>query len=198
MAHIQSGAGVDVATVDPSSKALRVTLYNPDGATHDKEFTGNYSVPVEVIPTTLTDGTTYFSMRNLGTKDCWLHKIRVKLGFSGTAAASRSLFQLRRFSGATPTGGTALTPVKFDNTYPASSMTDIRYAPGGLTTTGCVFEQRFETVGVTNQLNNDQAAGIDFGDHKFLLAPGEGIAVSAYGAVVLGAWHIGQVSWDEV
>lgn len=198
MANIQSGDSADLVTVDPASKALRVTLYNSDGSIKDKEFSGNYSVPMEVIPAgTLADGTTYFAMRNTGSKSVWIHKIRVKIGFSGTAAASRSLFQYRRFSGATPSGGTAVAPVPFSNAYGASSVTDARFAPGGLTMTGVTFEQRFETVGVTNQINNDQAAGIDFGEHKFLLAPGEGIAVSAYGNVVAGCWHIGQISWDE-
>ena len=196
-AEIKSGASADLATVDPISKALRVGLYNSDGSEIFPTFDGNYSVPIDVVPSTLTDGTTYWAIRNTGAKNAHIHRIRIKLGFVGTEAASGSKFQLRRFSAATPTGGTALTPNKFNNLAPASSIGDCRFAPAGLTETGLSFEQRFEMLGVSSSHSNDAPATIKFGEHKFILAPGEGLAISAYGAVVAGCWIIGAVSWDE-
>ncbi len=197
MAIIQSGASADLLTIDALSKAARVTLYNSKGQLANEEYDSNHSAPIECIPTTLTDGTTYFAMRNTGAQHVHLHKMRYKIGFSGTAGATRSAFQLRRFSTATPTGGTAVTPVKFDTRYAPSSVGDIRNAPAGLTLTGVVFETRFETLACTNQLSNDESGVIDFGEHKFILLPGEGFAISAFGNVVAGCWLIGQISWDE-
>lgn len=200
-AEIKSGASADLLAVDPASKAARVTLYDSTGNPIYAEYSGSYMVPFEAIPSTLTDGTTYFAMRNLGSKRIFLHAIRIKAGYSGTAAASRSLLRFERFSGATPTGGTALAAVKKDNTFAASSVTDVRYAAGGLTTTGVTFEQRFATLGVTNQLNVDTASIMEYGDHlkdRLVLGVNEGLAIRAYGAVIAGCWFIGEIHWDEM
>lgn len=200
-AEIKSGTSADLLTVDPTSKAARVTLYDSTGLPIYAEYSGSYMVPFEAIPSTLTDGTTYYAIRNLGTKRVFIHSIRIKAGFSGTAAASRSQLRFERFSGATPTGGTAFSAIKKDNTMAASTVSDMRYAPGGLTTTGITFEQRFATLGVTNQLNVDAASIMEYGDHpkdRIVLAVNEGLAIRAHGAVIAGCWFIGEIHWDEM
>ena len=196
-AEIKSGASADLATVDPTSKAIRVSLRKTNGDLLIPEYDGNYCLPIEIVPSTLTDGTVYWAFRNTGAKRVFIHKMRIKVGFAGTPGASGSRFQLRRFSAATPTGGTALDVIKFDNTQPASSVGDARFAPAGLTVAGVSFESRFEMFGVTSDNNNDAAAVIDFGEHPFVVAPNEGISISAYGAVIAGSWIIGAMSWDE-
>lgn len=200
MAEIKSGATADKWTIDPTSKAGRVTLYRSDG-TEVYPVYASYLVRIEVIPTTLTAATTYFTMRNLGTKRAFIRKIELKMGFSGTVAASRSLFEIERFSTATPTAGTALTALKKDNTYAASSVTDIRYAPGGLTTTSVVFEAPFHLTGITNQLTVDHSQDMEYvGDGeigKLVLAVNEGLCIRANTAIVLGAYLIGSITWDE-
>jgi len=195
--ELKSGASADLLTVDPISKAARMGLYNPDGSLVFPVFDGNYSLPIEVVPSTLTDATTYFAFRNTGAKNVHIHRIRVKLGFIGTEAGSGSRFSMHRFSAATPTGGTALTPTKFDSSFAASSVGDARYAPGGLTVAGVTFEEPFEFLGVSSNHGNDCASMIEFGEHKFILASNEGFAIKARGAIVSGAWIIGAISWDE-
>lgn len=180
----------------------RVTLYKSDGTPHFTEYEGSYMVRIEIIPTTVTAATTYFAMHNLGTKRAFIRKIEMKEGFSGTAAASRSIFEFERLFTATPTGGTALTALKKNNnTMPTSSVSDIRYAPGGLTTTGVTWEAPFFLAGVTNQLNTDFAQDLDFANSgeqgKFVLNINEGLAIRANTALVAGAYLIGQISWDE-
>ena len=202
MAVIKSGVSTDQWTIDPVSKAGRVTLYDSSGKLVVKEYDASYMVRIEVIPTTLTAGTTYFAMRNVGGKRVFIRKIEMKLGFSGTATASRSLYEWERFSAATPTGGTALTALKKGSTFPNSSVGDIRFAPGGLTITGVVFEAPFHLVGNTNQLNNDQTQDISYVDGpdigRLVLAVGEGLCVRANTAIVAGSYLIGSITWDEL
>jgi len=199
-AVIKSGVDATLWTIDPTSKAGRVTQYETDGQLINKEYAGCYRTPIEIVPTTLTLGTTYFTMRNLGTRRAWIVRLELKTGFSGTAAATRSLYEIERFSAATPTGGTALTAIKNDNTFSASSLTDIRFAPAGLTTTGVTFEQRWHMTGNTNQLNVDM--GQDFTPaaderQKFQLAVNEGLAIRANTAIVAGSYLIGSIQWCE-
>lgn len=201
MAIIQSGGSTDTLTVDATSKAARVTQYTTAGALTNPEYAGSYITRVEVIPTTLTAGTTYFTMRNLGTRRVFIRRMEFKLGFSGTAAASRSLYEIERFSAATPTGGTAITALKKDNTHPASSVTDIRFAPGGLTTTGVTFEAVLHLIGHTNQLTIDHSQDLSFiGDGeagKIVLAVNEGLCIRANTAIVAGSYLVGNITWDE-
>lgn len=201
MAIIQSGAGGTTMTVDTTSNAARTTLYDSGGNAVYPNYDGSYMVRLEIIPTTLTAATTYFSLRNTGSKRVFLRKIEMKLGFSGTAALTRSLFEIERFSTATPTGGTTLTVLKKDTTDPTSSVGDARFAPGGLTTTSVVFDSPFHLVGVTNQVTVDHSQDIDFkGDGeggRFLLAVNEGICIRANTAIVLGAYLVGSIYWDE-
>lgn len=198
---LKSGADSTLATVDPVSKALRTTLYRPDGAVIFPTYDGSYLTRIEVVPTTLTGGTTYFSMRNLGSKRVFIRRIEMKWGFSGTAAATRSIFDFQRFSTATPTAGTTQTALKKDNVFATSSVTDIRFAPGGLTTTSVVFESSFFIGGISSNVNCDHAQDLHFlgdGEHgKFVLAVNEGMCIRANGTVVAGAFCIGQITWDE-
>jgi hypothetical protein len=202
MAVIKSGDSTDELTVDPTSKAARSTLYDSEGNPVFNPFLGSYSARIEIIPSTLTDGTTYWSMRNLGANRVFINRLLLKIGFSGTAAATRSLFNIGRFSVATPTAGTAITAVKKDNLHPATSVTDIRFAPGGLTTTGVTFEAPMHVLGPTNQLNDDHYMDLRFGDlssisDKMILAIGEGLCIRAIGAVVAGSHLLGSIHWDE-
>lgn len=198
---IVSGASADLQTIDPTSKAGRVTLYRSDGSLLSREYAGLYRAKIEVIPTTLTANTTYFAMRNLGARKVYLRRINLQVGFSGTAAATRGSYSLCRFGSATPTGGTAETIIKLRNSWPTSSVTDIRFAPGGLTTTSVVFEAPFHLITHTNQLMIDREEAIEQDaedeDWTFELAVNEGFCIRAYTAVVLGSSVTGSVIWAE-
>lgn len=194
-------SGGNSLAIDSSSLAARVTQYKTDGTLFFQEYSGSYSAFIQIIPSTLTAGTTYWAMRNLGTQTVFIRRIELKMGFAGTVAASRSVYEIERFNTATPSGGTAITITKMNNNYPTSSVLDIRFAPGGLTTTGVVFESPFHQVAHTNQLNVDTAQDLDFvgnGEHaEFVLAVNEGLAIRSTTAIVSGSYLVGSIFWDE-
>lgn len=184
-----------------AGKGAFVTLYRADGSAIYQQYAGIYRARIEVIPTTLTLGTTYFAMRNLGTRRAFIRVFDLSAGFSGTAALTRSIYELVRFSAATPTGGTAQTALKTRNTWPTSSVTDIRFAPGGLTTTGVTFEAPFHLIGHTNQVTVDRddrlAPPPDDEDFWLELAVNEGFAIRANTAIVAGSYLTGSILWPE-
>lgn len=95
---------------------------------------GVFSVAFDVAPPAggLAAGVSYFSMRNTGTLVvAFLQEILLKIGFVGTDAATRSRYRWRRFSGATPVGGTALTPVKHSTAWGTPTIGDVRVASTG-------------------------------------------------------------------
>jgi hypothetical protein len=201
MAKIRSGATTDELTVDPTSKAARVTQYGALGTPVYGSYVGAYMTKIEIVPTTLNAGTTYFSMRNLGTKDIHIHRILLYSSFSGVNAATRSIFEIERFTTATPTAGTAQTAVKKATSFPTSNVTDIRFAPGGLTTTNVVFGDPFTLVNVTNQLSYQTAFQIEYPeeqDNRLILAANEGLCIRANTAIVAGAALLGSIDWDEL
>lgn len=200
-ATIKSGASADLLTVDPTSKAGRVTLYRPDGSEIYRQYAGIYRLPIEIIPTTLTINSTYFAMRNTGTRRAFVRLIDVSLGFAGTAALSRGIYSLHRFGSATPTGGTGLAIIKTRNSWPTSSIGDARFAPGGLTTTSVVFEGAAHLLPHTNQVTVDRQDEINHAyedeDWWIELAVNEGLCIRAYTALVAGSFLAGSLLWAE-
>src|SRR3990167_1796754 len=133
MAIIKSGATTDELTVDPTSKAARVTLYDSSGNELQKPPAGGYLLPIRVRQTAATASGTVWSMRALTAgKKVYVRRIVVNCMFDGTAAASTSQYNLLRFRTATPTAGTALTVVKRDTADPTSIVTDARFLDTGL------------------------------------------------------------------
>lgn len=188
------------ADVDTTSKALKVISYNAAGTTtmESTAWSGIYGTKIEVVPSTLTAATTYFAMRNTGAKTATIAAFEVQLSFSGTAAASRSVFEIGRFNTATPTGGTAQTAIKMNNASAATSMGDLRFAPGGLTTTSVVFENPIALINVTNQLTWNLAYDLNATIAGMTLAVNEGFYIRANTAIVAGAALHGHILWAEV
>lgn len=198
---IKSTDSTEELIIDGTSNAARVTQYNTNGDAVYASYVGAYMTKIEIIPTTLNAGTTYFSMRNLGSNDIHIHRILLYSSFSGVSAASRSIFEIERFTTATPTGGTAQTAVKKASSDPTSNMTDIRFAAGGLTTTNVVFGDPFTLVNVTNQLSYQTAFQIEYPeeqDNRLVLAANEGLCIRANTAIVSGAALLGSIDWDEL
>lgn len=194
MAIIQSPTGVQ-QEVDSLPKASRIIEYKADGTPVQATNTGEYLSRLEIIPTTLTAGVSYFTMRNLGALKVYITKIEMKVGFSGVAAASRSTYEIARFTTATPSGGVAIVPTK-KNTAMATSTCDVRFAPAGLTVTGVVVEAPWHLVGHTNQVTIDHSQDIEF-DSPFILNPNEGLIIRSNTALVLGSYLIGSIRWNE-
>lgn len=157
---------------------------------------------IDLIPSTLTNGTTYWAMRFVsGTGKVLIRRIYANATFAAAAANTRSVFEFERFSAATPTAGSAITAVPFLRGDPAPTLiTDLRQAAGGLTTTSVVFDTPFANAPSTSQ----PAAGaqlFDFFDPErggdLELGSGDGLCIRANGAVVSGIGLHGQVVFEE-
>jgi hypothetical protein len=80
--HIRSGASTDEATVDPTSKALRVTNYLADGSVHDTS-----------VPTSLTVNNVTVAGNDLIASVDVSNKAYVSLQITGTFAGATIVFQ---------------------------------------------------------------------------------------------------------
>lgn len=229
MAVIKSGASSSTLTVDPTSNAAHVTIYDTAGTPVNPGYS-IYGAPINVAPTTLTSGTVYWTMRNTGAKNVYLRALSLCMaGWSGVSSntagsatggnGQRAQWEFIRFSGATPTGGTALTVIKRRNADPASVVGDLRQTNAVLTTTGATFEANaFLVVGVTVAgIPAAQTAGltvpgaasasnivqeVDFSsggeEGRIQLAAGEGMAIRANTAIPSANYALtGMVWWDE-
>lgn len=225
MAVIKSGATADQLTVDPLSKAARVTLYDVGGLAVNPAY-GIYSVAVNVQPaTTLTNGTAYWSMRNTasgGGKSVYirgmtlnLSQTAVNVSTTASIAPARSILEFIRFSGATPTGGSTYTVIKRRNADAATVVTDVRYNPTGLSMTSVVAEASpFLLVAITNAgvgfspaANNNPSSAtyvtqqLDWTnggeEGRIILAPGEGLTIRANGTLQTNCAVLGMIWWDE-
>lgn len=215
MAVIKSGSANNVLDVDSASKAARVTLYDTGGLALSPAYS-IFMAPIHCVPSgTLSNGQTYWSMRNTGTKTVFLRGMTLNLSFataSATVTATRSHYEFCRFATATPTAGTAVTVVKRRNSDPATSVGDVRFLATGLTTTGATFE----TASLIVAINNVNASTTVVGGHicvtqqidltnggeegRIVLAPGEGFCIranSTWGLPSVGSAIIGSIWWDE-
>lgn len=206
MAIIKSGATADTLTIDPISNAARVTLYGPDGIAIRPTILGSYLAPVAMRFTgTTAANSTVWAMRNGSSISVYIRRIFLFAGFDGTAAASTSQFEVRRFNTATPSGGTAITVAKKDSAYTNTTLTDIRQDTGGaaLTVTSVVFESPMLAIGCPRGLTGGLATlPIDFTaapeNRPFtVLAPNEGLCIRNSIIGVVGDSLSGFIEWEE-
>lgn len=154
-----------------------------------------YSIAVNLVPSLLTDGTYYFTMKNDGTNVIRIHHLLALLSFTGTPAATRSLYSIQRFTGTTPTSGTVITPVIRDSANAVASGAVARFAGGGVTTS--------VTPGGVLMLLGHASSAADVVcypplEHApFVLRPNEGLAVRANGAVISGSILTLNLAWRE-
>lgn len=157
-----------------------------------------YSFGYGILPTGLTAaGTAILTMRNAAasTKTVYVEKITFIPAFFIASALTLSGYSLFKFSGATPTGGTAIAVASLDSNNAATQVTDVRSAAGGLTVTGVTFQQSIDALFIPNA----QGAGapIVWEDHAIVLAPGEGLAILLGVAAVTGQFISGHITWSE-
>lgn len=203
--QVFSGASSDILTIDPTSKAARVTLYDSNGNESNKPPTGCYMANVNIRQTAATiAGTTVWAMLNSGTLTAFLRHIRVAVSFDGTASAATTLrYEIERFTVATPSGGTLITPVKKRNSYPSPSVGNVRFLDTGVTMTSAVFESPFHTIGVpASPTGQSVEQDLDFETTNERYAPleiavNEGLCIRLSTAAVIGMGLKGSISWDE-
>lgn len=137
--EVKSGATSDILTVDPTSKAARVTLYNTDGSP---------IIPAGDPPTymattagmtlaTLAANSCILSIDNpaLSAKTYYFIRLFLTTSFSGTAAATYVPFSMSRGTG-TSAGGTAnktAAAIGKRDTTVANSTATFRYGPSAVT-----------------------------------------------------------------
>lgn len=130
------------------------------------------------------------------TKSVYLEKINVCTSFDAVTLVSNALIRwsLLRFTGATPTGGTVVNVSEMDNSNPATSVTDIRFLDTGLTFTGSL-ETPYAVIAVPGVQGSTNPYKFDL--QSFVLAPGEGFALTTSSTAAAGAAVVGNVIWSE-
>jgi hypothetical protein len=146
-----------------------------------------------------------FAMRNGTTKTLKIHRMELQVGFSGAAsAATTQIIQLKRFSGATHSGGSSLLTSVVNNStlLPASSLLDARQATisgtSPLTDTSVVYEAACRNTILPRTLSG-LSSMVWFSDihDELSLQPSEGLAVFITETAVAGDSIVGLVGWSE-
>lgn len=138
MAQIQSGATTDLWTVDPTSKAGRITLYDSSGnELIKKPSAGSYvaNILIRQSATTAANTMVWSIFNTSSTIFNRIRALRLLMMFDQTAtAATTKAYYLQRIATAVPSGGTAITPTK-KRSGDTGAVADIRFADTGYTTT---------------------------------------------------------------
>ena len=201
MAKIQSGATADEATVDPVSKAIRVTLYDSGGNELTEAGELMYFSEINIDQTTAAAaGSLVWALVNGATKSIEVAFYALQLIFDGVAAAGVTKhYQLVRFSGGNPTGGVAITPMKQKTSDAASTKAFLAQLSTGLGVAGITFEPGFTTLGIPLTLSGlSIPIQLDLGAHPVILLPGEGFGIRLVEAATIGMGISGVIHWDEL
>ncbi len=166
MAVIKSGASSDQLTVDPLSKAARVTLYNLDGSYNGEKATYRASTLIPFVPA-VTINIPFFLIEGSATKIITVKRIAVS-GATLTAVAYLTI-NVAKYSTAA-SGGTATSApmVPVDSNHPAATAAFVKYytaVPTAGTLVGSIATSRtlFQaTTAAAAGLPRD--FGFDFGD----------------------------------
>ena len=166
MAVIKSGATSDQLTVDATSKAARVTLYNSDGTYNGEKCTYRAATLIPFVPA-VTINIPWFLIEGSASKTVTVKRIAVS-GATLTAVAYLTV-NVVKFSTAA-SGGTATSApmVPMDSTFPAATAAFVKYYTaiptagatiGSIATNRCLFQA---TVAAAAGLTRDYV--FDFGD----------------------------------
>ena len=198
-ATIKSGASADLLSIDAQSKAARVTLYNSVGEEIGVRPDGSYMLPINIVQSAATVvNSTVWALRNGGSKAVYIRRVLLNMGYHGAAVATTGRYAIERFDTATPTGGTALTPVKKNSSMPTSAIADVRFLDTGLTTAGVVFGTDLAIIGNQRQLSAGHLLDMNFaGGDELVLNANEGLCIRLNVAAVVGDSLTGFVEWDE-
>ena len=206
--EVKSGATSDLWTVDPTSKAARITPYDPLGRIVAPQSKATFfATALFTPPATPTDMVTIY-----GSASKTVRIISFKITTTNTAAGSQTFYLLRRSSVNTTGTFVAGTPVQADTTDAAATATVGHYTanPGGLgTLVGNIsIVRRASTVLVPATFAGiAEDAGFDLLDwmtnslmDKLLTLNGtsQGICLNFNGAaLVSGQVHIYRLVWIE-
>ena len=185
MAIIKSGASSDQLTIDATSKAARVTLYNSDGTYSGVKRTYR-AATIDALVTATTADVPFFLIEGSATQTIVVKRIAVS-GCTLTAVAYLLVNVTKHSTAATGGTSTTLTGVPVDSTSAAATATVKAYtaAPTAGTLVGTVASNR-----TLAQATTAAAAGIprdfvfDFGD----MADTKGLVLRGTGQGVALVW----------
>jgi hypothetical protein len=137
MAKIESGATADLLTVDPASKAARVTLYDAAGAPMHPADNARGTALIKVRQTAATGaGAAVWAIRNpSATRTVVIKRLALRCFFDGTAAATLMRYELIKGTGVTAFSGGAVVSPLIKRTAMAPTA-EVRVLDTGLTLTG--------------------------------------------------------------
>ena len=182
------------------NRSLQVVEFDEAGNPVVRAPNSVYSVGFGLrLSAAIAAGATVFALTNTGTENVYIRKIFAQTGFAGTAAATAAIWSIRRITGGTPTGGTALTPAPFDVTYPATSVGDVRYNIAATLTMGTATPgDPIAMLMCGRQLNVGYSEVLEFeGEDRILLAPTEGLIIYLDLVSVIGDFISGAIEWEE-
>ena len=166
MATIKSGASSDQLSIDPVSKAARVTLYNSDGSYNGEKMTYRAS-SLDPFAAAVTADTPFFLIEGSASKTIVVKRIAVS-GLSLTAVAYLALNVCKYATSATGGTSTSAALVPTDSNFSAATAAFVKYytaAPTAGTLVGTLATSRTlaqATVAVAAGLPRDFV--FDFGD----------------------------------
>lgn len=224
MAVIKSGATSDQLTVDPTSKAARVTQYDAAGSVLGAPTNPIAFVPgISVVPTnggfysvagrtgtaaiaaTLAADTPLAAMRLAAISSRLAYVTRLEVWISiitvGTSALVPGTLGLQRFTAGNPTGGTVRTPSELDElTSDATDMTQIQDLNSALTMTSVVYGTVLATNPVPIVITGSTSSfpWIIEPPTPIVLRPGDGLTLKTQ-IVMPGTqtWMFSWTAWWE-
>lgn len=222
MAYIESGTDNTILTVDTTSKAARVTLYDSAGREMIPAPTGEYRSYLETRHTgAAAAGVTIWNFRGPPSTKAYIRRIWGHMGFDGTAATTSGTLRYGIYLGtgaASASGGTARLKQKKLSTYAASTVVDVRQdlTGAGLTTTSITYAaDPIAVIGlpvvsiITATVATNTTSGavrpfeINFSnagerDSRLVIAADEHLAIRVQTvAAIIGLTLMGFVEWAE-
>lgn len=202
MAIITSGASSDLLTIDPTSKAGRVTIYGPDGEA--ALYTSNRNRGIADIrvkqSTTTSASTVVWSIRSATSgKTLYIRRLWLQLYQTGTGAATEMQYEFVKATSVTAYGSspTTVTPL-LKRTSVTNTDAEVRMLDTGFTLTGAAFGSPFFNCVWPRLTHSATQAGIasnpfvlEFGEQPIELALNEVIAIRNVVTAVAGDSIIG-------
>ena len=156
-----------------------------------------YNSSIVIIPTTLTTGLNYFILRNPSpTKKVKIKRIVADAFFVGKAAATRSIYALKKLTGVTSTTGTEINVVKRDSAG-SNPIAELKFLTTGLVATGGINANNISHIAHANQLSANMNKDWQF-DNPIVLNENEAIVLQSEGAVVAGSTVVLSIQFYEI
>lgn len=158
-----------------------------------------YALPVSVRQTGATAAASVvWAARNTSTRVVYVPRVVVVAQFDGTAAASTSRYELRRFRTATPTGGAALTVASLRGGAVTPGIGDARVLDTGLTLGAATKDEPLATVGAARQVASSAPLIFRPESGPLELLPDDGLWIELGVTAVIGDSLTGCVEFYEL